>query len=80
MHDVVKHKVWGVGTKIAHFKELQSRTGVAFEDMLFFDDESRNRDVERKLGVMLILVENGVTRSVFESAISRWREARGSSL
>lgn len=38
------------GNKITHFTKLQKATGLGFEDMLFFDDESRNRNVET-LGV-----------------------------
>lgn len=28
-----------VGSKIAHFKELHKKTGIPYEEMLFFDDE-----------------------------------------
>jgi magnesium-dependent phosphatase 1 len=38
------------GSKITHFTKLQKATGFGFEEMLFFDDESRNRNVEA-LGV-----------------------------
>lgn len=38
------------GSKMTHFNKLQKATGLAFEDMLFFDDEARNRNVET-LGV-----------------------------
>jgi magnesium-dependent phosphatase 1 len=38
------------GSKITHFNKLQKATGLKFEEMLFFDDESRNRNVET-LGV-----------------------------
>jgi magnesium-dependent phosphatase 1 len=38
------------GSKITHFNKLQKSTGLKFEEMLFFDDESRNRNVE-SLGV-----------------------------
>lgn len=38
------------GNKITHFNKLQKATGLRFEDMLFFDDETRNKNVET-LGV-----------------------------
>lgn len=34
------------GSKITHFNRLQKATGLRYEDMLFFDDESRNKEVE----------------------------------
>jgi magnesium-dependent phosphatase 1 len=43
------------GSKITHFVKLQKATGLRYEDMLFFDDETRNRNVE-SLGVHMQLV------------------------
>lgn len=40
--------------------------------MIFFDDEDRNiRDVS-KLGVLSILVRNGVTKKVVNDALSKY--------
>ncbi|GAA5910645.1 hypothetical protein JCM6882_001048 [Rhodosporidiobolus microsporus] len=62
------------GSKMEHFREIASKTGVAHEDMLFFDDESRNREVT-KLGVTFVLVPNGgTTRSLFETGLAAWRK------
>ncbi|CAK5278207.1 unnamed protein product [Mycena citricolor] len=35
------------GSKLAHFRAIHKKTGIPYEQMLFFDDESRNREVER---------------------------------
>lgn len=43
------------GSKITHFVKLQKQTGLRYEEMLFFDDESRNKNVE-SLGVHMQLV------------------------
>ena len=44
--------------------------------MLFFDDESRNAEVE-KLGVTFFLIgRNGVTKSIFEEGLEKWRRRR----
>ena len=64
------------GSKTNHFKSIQKKSGVAYEEMLFFDDESRNRNVE-DLGVMMQLVRNGVTRSEVDEGVRRWRERNG---
>ncbi|PNY25566.1 magnesium-dependent phosphatase [Tolypocladium capitatum] len=64
------------GSKIRHFETLQKRTGVRFEDMLFFDDESRNQETER-LGLTMRLVRDGVTWDEVELGVEEWRRRRG---
>lgn len=63
-------------SKIKHFEALQKRTGVRYEDMLFFDDEARNRDTET-LGVTMWLVRDGVTWEEVEKGVGEWRRRRG---
>ncbi|PBP28008.1 hypothetical protein BUE80_DR000856 [Diplocarpon rosae] len=64
------------GSKITHFNKLQQATGFKFEEMLFFDDESRNRNVE-SLGVTMYLVRDGVSRAELERGIKDWRKKYG---
>ena len=64
------------GSKTNHFKKIQKSSGVPYEEMLFFDDESRNRNVE-DLGVVMQLVRDGVTRSEVDKGVQRWREKNG---
>ena len=65
-----------VGSKIRHFRELKATAGLEYSDMLFFDDEARNSEVE-SLGVTFILIESdGVTKSVFENGLQEWRRRR----
>ncbi len=64
------------GSKITHFTKLQQATGLPYEDMLFFDDEARNRNVEN-LGVIMHLVKDGVTRDELDNGIREWRKRRG---
>lgn len=61
------------GSKITHFNRLHKSTGLPFEEMLFFDDESRNKEVE-KLGVVMKLVKDGVTRSEIDEGVKKWRQ------
>lgn len=63
-------------SKIKHFEALHKRTGVPYADMLFFDDESRNRETEA-LGLTMWLVRDGVTWAEVESGIREWRRRRG---
>lgn len=60
------------GSKITHFKALKERTGISYSEMLFFDDELRNREVEQ-LGVTFHHVPNGLTNNVFEMGLEEWR-------
>lgn len=64
------------GSKVKHFEALRKRTGIRYEDMLFFDDESRNRDTEA-LGVTMRLVRDGVTWAEVEKGVEEWRKKRG---
>jgi magnesium-dependent phosphatase 1 len=61
------------GSKIGHMEKIYEATGIAFEEMLFFDDESRNREVER-LGVVMWLVKDGVTNDEIDKGVLSWRK------
>lgn len=60
------------GSKTTHFRSLQKKSHLGYEEMLFFDDESRNRNVE-ELGVVMQLVRNGVTREEVDRGVKEWR-------
>ena len=64
------------GDKKRHFEKLQKQTKINYEDMLFFDDEERNRNVEQ-LGVTMFLVRDGVTRNEIDRGVAEWRKRRG---
>ncbi|KAL5594111.1 hypothetical protein BROUX41_001159 [Berkeleyomyces rouxiae] len=66
-------------SKVEHFEVLAKQTGIKHEDMLFFDDESRNREVE-SLGVTMKLVRDGVTWDEIEKGVNMWRRRRGYSV
>ncbi|KAI1151677.1 magnesium-dependent phosphatase [Nemania diffusa] len=63
-------------SKIRHFEALHKRTGIPYAEMLFFDDERRNRDAET-LGVTMWLVRDGVSWAEVESGILEWRRRKG---
>ncbi|TCD65008.1 hypothetical protein EIP91_003329 [Steccherinum ochraceum] len=60
------------GSKITHFKKLHQKTGIPYSEMLFFDDESRNREVE-SLGVTFCFVRKGLDDRTFEQGLTEWR-------
>ncbi|KAF8485702.1 magnesium-dependent phosphatase-1 [Russula ochroleuca] len=60
------------GSKIAHFKQLHKKTGIPYSEMLFFDDEMRNKEV-KSLGVTFQLVQQGLDNACFEKGVENWR-------
>ncbi|QPH18977.1 hypothetical protein C2857_004109 [Epichloe festucae Fl1] len=64
------------GSKMRHFEAIQKKTGIKFEDMLFFDDESRNGETE-KLGLTMRLVRDGLCWDEVEKGVEEWRRRRG---
>ncbi|KAL1297316.1 hypothetical protein AAFC00_004867 [Neodothiora populina] len=64
------------GSKTTHFAKLHKSSGLPYEEMLFFDDESRNKNVE-PLGVTMKLVNDGVSRNVIDQGVKKWRERHG---
>ncbi|KAF8602019.1 magnesium-dependent phosphatase-1 [Ceratobasidium sp. AG-I] len=61
------------GSKIKHFKTLHKKTGIPYSEMLFFDDEMRNKEVE-SLGMTMQHVRDGMTRKVFQQGLELWRK------
>ena len=56
-------------TKLRHFAALQEESGIAYSEMLFFDDEMRNIREVSTLGVTCIHVSDGMTASVFRNGL-----------
>ncbi|KAI8352821.1 magnesium-dependent phosphatase-1 [Choanephora cucurbitarum] len=61
------------GSKIKHFKALSKKSGIECHKMLFFDDESRNREVT-KLGAHFVQVNTrkGITPTQFMTALHNY--------
>lgn len=73
---LITHKELYPGSKTTHFQRLHKKTGIPYAEMLFFDDESRNRNVE-ELGVVMQLVRDGVTRAEVDRGVREWRRRNG---
>ena len=71
-----KHRQIFPSDKKVHLQKLKRECGVAGDDILFFDDETRNRNVE-SLGVTFWLVEDGVTADEVDRGVREWRRRRG---
>ncbi|KAK4141792.1 magnesium-dependent phosphatase-1 [Dichotomopilus funicola] len=64
------------GTKLRHFEVLAKRTGIPYSQMLFFDDERPNLEVE-SVGVTMRLIRDGLTWEELEKGILQWRGNQG---
>lgn len=67
------------GSKTKHLQRIQKSSDMPYDEMLFFDDESRNRNVE-DLGVTFQLVRDGVTRDEVDKGIENWRKKNNNRL
>jgi magnesium-dependent phosphatase 1 len=70
--DFFDHMAIYPGSKVTHFEQLRKETNISFERMIFFDDESRNREVE-DLGVVMWLVKHGVNNDEIDKGVLSWR-------
>eukprot|EP00961_Rhodomonas_salina_P178541 2408223-Rhodomonas_salina.1 len=52
-----------VSAKSKHFASIHKATGIAYEDMLFFDNEEHNCRTVASLGVTCIHTPRGMTAS-----------------
>ena len=52
-------------SKVTHFKNLQKKSGINFNRMIFFDDEDRNIKEVGTLGVRCHLIKKGINIQEF---------------
>jgi magnesium-dependent phosphatase 1 len=62
------------GSKIGHLHSIKKNSGIPFNEMYFFDDEYRNIDEVKALGVNCYFVGNGITASHIGAALSKFRQ------
>lgn len=75
MKDWIDHFEIYPSSKIRHFTALQAKSGIPCNQMVFFDDEWRNREVET-LGVHFCHVNSrdGVTLDLFYNALHKFAQ------
>jgi len=59
------------GSKLHHFEQLQKHTGIAYRDMLFFDDDKHMNcnEISQKLGLLSSHCPNGLTLDIFRESL-----------
>ncbi|XP_025202476.1 magnesium-dependent phosphatase 1-like [Melanaphis sacchari] len=64
------------GSKVTHINKISKKCNIKLEDMIFFDDEQRNIDDLERLGVVSILVKNGMTMEVLMNGLKKFSDIR----
>lgn len=67
IHRFFDYKEIYPGSKLTHFRSLKRKSGRSFKEMRFFDDERRNVEEIRRLGVPTVWVQQGLQRDFLES-------------
>lgn len=60
------------GSKNNHFSRIKKDSGLEYSEMLFFDDEHRNKPDLDKIGVLMILVPNGVDKDLIKKGLEEY--------
>ncbi|KAK4526774.1 hypothetical protein GAYE_SCF27MG4691 [Galdieria yellowstonensis] len=64
------------GSKEPHFKSLHKKTGIPFDEMIFFDDEMRNLVDVSKLGVTCQYCPRGLSVDEVEKCLEAYRKKK----
>lgn len=76
LQDCVSHAQIHKGSKAGHFRELSRDSGIAVEDMVFFDDQRGNIQTVSAIGVTSIITPDGVEYKHFEQALERFAKSK----
>mmetsp|Transcript_20145 Transcript_20145/g.77121 ORF Transcript_20145/g.77121 Transcript_20145/m.77121 type:complete len:183 (+) Transcript_20145:63-611(+) len=63
------------GDKQTHFACFRKASGIAYEDMLFFDNERRNCTSVARLGVTCLCTPSGMTTAAWRQGLRDFHEA-----
>lgn len=61
------------GRKTTHFKRMHEASGIQYSDMMFFDDETRNINDLKAIGVTSILVPDGVDKRIVRESLNSFK-------
>lgn len=75
MDDVAIYQEIYPGSKKTHFRQIHEESGIPYEAMLFFDNESWNITDVAPMGVCSIYTPMGMTQEVWEAGLKAFEEA-----
>ena len=66
------------GSKMHHFQQLKEQTGIAYRDMLFFDDDYHMNcnEISSNLGILCCHCPNGITIDLFRESILKYSKIK----
>ncbi|PNH10826.1 Magnesium-dependent phosphatase 1 [Tetrabaena socialis] len=70
MFDISSYQEIYPGSKVKHFKVIQQQSGVAYADMLFYDNEKWNCTECARLGITSVYTPRGLTKEAWERGLS----------
>jgi magnesium-dependent phosphatase 1 len=73
--DIVSFSEIHKGSKAGHLASISRASGVALEDMIFFDNEPGNCRTVQGVGVTSVYTPGGVTMSEFEKGLAEFPSA-----
>jgi len=56
-------------SKVLHFKRIRNYFEISYKEMVFFDDELRNIEEVRRLGVKTVFIRNGISFNDVEALL-----------
>lgn len=75
MDDLALEKEIYPGCKRTHFQRIYERTNIAYEDMLFFDNEVWNIEDVAPMGVCSVYTPRGMTVEVWDAGLKAFAKA-----
>ena len=80
LKDWISHVDIASGTKMRHFERIRQASGVAYDDMLFFDNERDNCVDVAPLGVTCIHCPSGMSQDAWERGLRLFAELKTASV
>ena len=75
MHSLGTEQEIYPGSKRTHFRKIHARTGIEYEEMLFFDNESWNISEVSAMGVCSVHCPDGMTHNVWRKGLEAFAVA-----
>ncbi|KAG2488485.1 hypothetical protein HYH03_012989 [Edaphochlamys debaryana] len=76
MYDLSAHQEIYPGSKVTHFRKIHKESGIPYDEMIFYDNESWNCKECSKLGIHCVYTPRGLTRDSWERGLADYAAAK----